>query len=191
MTRNTDEAAACLFTVVVDSREQLPYTFEGITAGGKRIVVPVERGTLASGDYSIKGFENVMTIERKSVSDFYGSITTGRARLEAEFQRMEAMTFSAIVVEGRLDSVLEPGFHGRRVSPQAIRATVASWSVKYKTRWFFAPSRDQAERLTFELLEKFHRYHANRSKEHDGNPVHIRDVLKEIASGADTPEAEC
>ena len=72
---------------------------------------------------------------------------------------MEAMAFSAIVVEGRLESVLEPGFHGSRVNPNAIRATVASWSVKYKTRWFFASSRDQAERLTFELLAKFYKHH--------------------------------
>ena len=153
----TGKAARCPFTVVVDSREQLPYRFEGICQAGRKIIVPVERGTLVSGDYAIKGLEDRATIERKSVADFYGSITFGRDRLKAEFERMNEMTYSAIVIEGRLDQVLEPGFHGRRIKPQSIRATVASWSVKYATQWFFLPSREQAERMTFELLEKFHR----------------------------------
>ena len=152
------------FVVVIDTREQLPYTFKNIEVGGKRLNVPTERGTLASGDYSIKGFENLITIERKSVCDFYGSITTGRERLKAEFERMESMQFSAIVVEGRLETVLDSLFHGRRVNPNAIRATVASWSVKYQTRWFFSTSREQGERLVFELLEKFYRYQAIENK---------------------------
>lgn len=189
MTHDATKTITAPFAVIVDSREQLPWRFEGIQSGGKAVAVPVERGTLQSGDYSIKGYENAVAIERKSVADFYGSITTGRSRLEVEFQRMETMTFSAIVVEGRLDDVLEPGFHGRRVSPNSIRATIASWSVKYKTRWFFLPSREQAERLAFELLEKFHRYQSRQSQEGDG-PVHIKEVLKKIAPGADTPEAE-
>lgn len=138
MTHDVAKPVTAPFTVVVDSREQLPWSFEGVRIGGKPVIVPVERGTLASGDYTIKGLESAVTIKRKSVADFYGSITSGRSRLEAEFQRMDSMQFSAIVVEGRLDAVLDPGFYGRRVSPNAIRATVASWSVKYKTRWFFA-----------------------------------------------------
>jgi ERCC4-type nuclease len=159
MTLEAGKAVTAPFIVVADSREQLPWLFNAISAGGKAVIVPVERGTLQSGDYSIKGLENVVAIERKSVSDFYGSITTGRTRLEAEFQRMEAMQFSAIIVEDRFESVLDPGFHGSRVNPNAVRATVASWSVKYKTRWFFVPSRTQAERLAFELLSKFYKHY--------------------------------
>ena len=158
-TLEAGKAVTAPFTVVIDNREQIPWPFDAITADGNRVIVPVERGTLQSGDYSIKGLETVVAIERKSVSDFYGSITSGRTRLEAEFQRMESMQFSAIIVEDRLESVLDPGFHGSRVNPNAIRATVASWSVKYKTRWFFVPSRTQAERLAFELLSKFHKHY--------------------------------
>jgi ERCC4-type nuclease len=159
MTHDSAKTITAPFTLLVDTREQLPYTFDNIEVGGKRVIVPVERGTLASGDYSIKGLENLVAVERKAVADFYGSITSGRERLEAEFMRMESMEFSAIVIEGRFETVLDSLFHGRRVSPNAIRATVASWSIKFKTRWFFSTSRDQAERLTLELLEKFYRHY--------------------------------
>ena len=175
----------CSFTVIVDTREQLPYTFDSIEIGGKRLVVPTDFQTLQSGDYSIRGMENLVTIERKSVNDFYGSITTGRSRLEAEFERMESMQFSAIIVEGRLESVLEPTLHGRRITSQAIRATVASWSIKYQTRWLFVASRTYGELMTFELLEKFYRHETRRRQE--PGCVHIsvavKEAIQEIARG--------
>ena len=145
------------FTIVVDTREQLPYLFANLEAGGKRLIVPTDFQTLHTGDYSIKGMETLVAIERKSVADFFGSITHGRRNLGEEFERMEAMRFSAIVVEGRLESLFDPILYGRKVTPQSVRATIAAWSVKYRTRWFFVPSRAMGERLTFELLEKFYR----------------------------------
>jgi len=173
-----DKPVACPFTVIVDTREQLPYGFDNIEVGGQRLIVPTDFQTLQTGDYSIRGMENLVTIERKSVGDFYGSITSGRSRLEAEFQRMEAMQFSAIIVEGRLESVLESMLHGRRITSQAVRATVASWSVKYKTRWLFVASRVYGELMTFELLEKFYRYETQRRQE--PGCVHIKEVIQEI-----------
>ena len=147
------KTATVPFTVKIDTREQLPYLFQHI-----KPIVPTEFGTLQSGDYSIVGMENRIAIERKSVNDFYGSITRGRRHLEAEFQRMEQMNFSAIIVEGQLKSIFDPILYGRKVTPQAIRATIAAWSIKYKTRWFFVPSRAMGEQMTFELLEKFYRF---------------------------------
>ena len=181
---NAGELKACPFTVIVDTREQLPYTFDSIEIGGQRLIVPTDFQTLQSGDYSIRGMENLVTIERKSVSDFYGSITTGRSRLESEFERMEAMQFSAIIVEGRLESVLEPMLHGRKITSQAIRATVASWSVKYQTRWLFVASRVYGELMTFELLKQFHRH--GTEKKPPGLvhvSVAVKEAIQEIARG--------
>lgn len=175
---NSSNVITCPFTIVIDSREQLPWHFDSLQAGGKRVIVPTERATLLTGDYSIRGFENEVAIERKSVPDFYNSITSGRRRLEAEFQRMESMKLTAIIVEGRLDSVLEPGFHGRRINPQAILATIASWTVKYQPRWFFSPTRELAERLAFALLEKFHRKTMTNEKTPDGTISGVNDEMR-------------
>jgi len=56
--------------VVIDTREQLPYEFEdSITR------------TLQTGDYSIFGYEDQVTVERKTKADAYGTIGRGRTRL--------------------------------------------------------------------------------------------------------------
>src|SRR5690606_8361398 len=50
-------------TIVVDTREQQPLPFSRLKS---------ERGTLATGDYSFRGGEEVFAIERKSVADLVG-----------------------------------------------------------------------------------------------------------------------
>lgn len=58
--------------VIIDTREQLPYNF----------TFESTRATLKTGDYSLAGLESVVSIERKSLDDFVGCITTGRDRFE-------------------------------------------------------------------------------------------------------------
>jgi ERCC4-type nuclease len=65
--------AVCPFTVVVDSREQLPYEFLGMVGpAGEALVVPTKVKGLASGDYSIEGMGDRIAIERKSLDDLFG-----------------------------------------------------------------------------------------------------------------------
>jgi hypothetical protein len=72
--------------IVIDSREQTPLNFTRFQ---------YERGSLQSGDYSIKGLEQMMTIERKSACDLIQSVTRERARLERELHRLRASTLPA------------------------------------------------------------------------------------------------
>jgi len=66
----------CPFTIICDSREQLPYEFSGMEWGaGETCVVPTVVRGLAQGDYSIQGLEDRIAIERKSLDDLYGSVT--------------------------------------------------------------------------------------------------------------------
>lgn len=48
-------------TVIIDTREQLPYDLSPMR---------MEPGTLSEGDYSVKSFEDVISIERKSLPDY-------------------------------------------------------------------------------------------------------------------------
>ena len=63
------------FTIIIDSREQTPWDF---TNGPE-----CERGTLSTGDYSIKGLEDFIAIERKELEDFIGCCGRQRDRLWA------------------------------------------------------------------------------------------------------------
>ena len=101
--------AICPFTVVADTREQRPYSFDGLLdKNGKLIVVPVVRSGMPSGDYSIQGSEMVISIERKSLQDAYHSMTWGRQRFEREIGRLNDYRFAAVVIEASWHEVLHP-----------------------------------------------------------------------------------
>ena len=77
-------------TIVVDTREQNP------------LFSPCEwvvRKKLDVGDYSIVGFESMITVERKSLADLYGTIGQGYDRFERELQRAIPYRWKGLVIE--------------------------------------------------------------------------------------------
>lgn len=80
------------FQIVIDTREQTPWSFPP--------EIPVEIGTLKTGDYALAG-DDAFAIERKSKDDFLGTISTGWGRFCRELNRMDAAGFPAkpIIVE--------------------------------------------------------------------------------------------
>jgi hypothetical protein len=146
---------------LVDNSEQAPWSFQGIydRLGPKGSFVPVmirtRRVELKTGDYTISGLEDRLTIERKSGADFIGSVTGGHVRFEREHERMAAMVnsggFCCVVVEDSLDSILDslPPLSGKQ---STILGTAASWPSKYNVPWYFAGSRLWAERFAYRFL---------------------------------------
>lgn len=151
----------CPWSVIIDTREQAPYRFTGLTSSaGKPIIVPlITDRALKSGDYSIEGFETRVAVERKSVSDWLGSITAGRARFEREMERLSEMDFAAVVIEGDLTELLVK-------TPIKIAATVqgtiAAWAVRYGVHFFPCLHRRHAEIWTWKLLEMWWRQEQRR-----------------------------
>ncbi|MBN2498269.1 MAG: ERCC4 domain-containing protein [Deltaproteobacteria bacterium] len=127
--------------VVVDSREQAPYYYPGAVVRG-----------LKTGDYSLEGHEDQIAIERKSLSDLYGSLTWGRERFARECERLAALEYPALVIEAAWPLRPPPR---SRANPRSIRATLAAWSVRYRMPVWLAGSREHAQELTFDLLRKF------------------------------------
>lgn len=127
----TEDVIVCPFQVVVDSREQAPYTFDAMPLSGrdrgKRLVVPIERKGLKSGDYSIVGMEERIAIERKSLQDLYSTLGQDRERFEAEFERLNQLEFAAIVIEADARDLwrpVAPAEHERKAL-ETIHAVVA------------------------------------------------------------------
>lgn len=98
------------FRIIRDTREQLPYSFHGLKTdadkGNKPLLIQTIDRHLKTGDYSIDGLESQVTVERKSLSDLYGTLTHGRAAFIRELERMQEMEFSAVVVEASWDGVI-------------------------------------------------------------------------------------
>lgn len=153
----------CPFTVVIDSREQLPYEFSGMTDAktSDALVVPVTSKGLPSGDYSLDGYESAIAIERKSLEDLYGSVTHGRERFEREIGRLnEGYKFAAVVIEASHDEILHPEKYdpawSNRTKPASVEGTVVAWSIRYpRVHWWPCGSRGGAEERVFRVLKRF------------------------------------
>lgn len=157
----------CPFTIVVDSNESAPWHFTGMPIDGDRhdrvYIVPIERQAMyrkGLADYSIKGCEQLVQIERKSLPDLFGTLAGRRDEFKAEIDRINSTCmFAAVVIEADFVEIAG-GCERSQLSPKSVLRTIISWSIRYpRVHWFPCPSRRDAERLTFRLLEKFWQIH--------------------------------
>lgn len=87
-----------LIPIIEDTREQLAWKFNPD-------VFSVEPGTLATGDYTLKGYEDRVCIERKSLGDFVSSVIHDWIRHRKRWYRMAGFDIAAVVVEADIEDV--------------------------------------------------------------------------------------
>lgn len=102
---------------IIDTREQLPLDLAPLQ---------VEPGTLATGDYSVRGLEHVVALERKSLTDLLCCVGSERERFDREIQRMLAYPVRCLVVEATW-SDLEAGEWRSHVTPAAAVGSCLGW----------------------------------------------------------------
>ena len=135
------------FTVVVDTREQLPYIFgPGVET--------VEK-TLETGDYSVEGYEDVFAVERKSLPDLLKSITWDRDRFKREVVRGDDLVGFVVVIESSLRSVNNWEYE-REVHPNSVTGTVNNWEKYHNVDFEWAGDRAGAEAETLRTLERWY-----------------------------------
>lgn len=132
------------FTIVTDSREQLPYEFEN----------PSEVGAVPVGDYSILGLENYVAVERKTLDDLIGCLTSDRERFEKELYRGKALDYMALVIEASLSDLANGHYKSKMGAKSAIQSLLA-FSVRYRLPIFFCENRKYGQRVTESLLCKY------------------------------------
>lgn len=133
--------------LVADTREQRPYRFEGFPCC-------IVRRPLPAGDYSLAGFEDMVSIERKSLEDLVSCLCHERERFERELALLRAFHMACVVVEAPWSS-LAAGRYRSRMHPNAAVETVSAFMVRYRVPFLFTGSRTEAERLTYSLLSKY------------------------------------
>ena len=111
------------FVAVIDKREKNPLTLR-YTAQGE--VLPSIAGSLYTGDYSIKGLENCVTIERKSLEDMLLCVGRERERFEKEIVRLRGFEVKAIVVESNWKTI-EAGKYRSKVKPSSAIGSLMGW----------------------------------------------------------------
>ena len=91
-------------TALVDTREQTPLDLPGLRC---------EPGTLTTGDYSVRGLESVIAIERKSLPDLVACCGRERERFDREVKRLMAYPVRALVVEASWSDIEAGNWRGK------------------------------------------------------------------------------
>lgn len=160
-----DKPVTCPFTVIIDTREQSPYQFRTFKADAKHktqsgitrpLYIPVEIATLKTADYSVKGFETEIAIERKSLTDLFGTLGSGRERFERELERLSEFKVAHVVIEADWKTILESPPERTKLSPKSVFRSINAWEQEFPTiHWQFMWIRAIAEHKTFRILERF------------------------------------
>jgi len=111
------DLAADSVIAIVDTRERCPLDLAPLR---------VEAGTLTTGDYSVRGLEHVVAVERKGAEDMLACIGRGRERFDREIQRLLAYPVRAIIVEAGWQ-FFERGEWRGNVTPNAAIGSLLGW----------------------------------------------------------------
>lgn len=150
------------YTIVIDTREQRPWDFDGISQAVGEELRPVQIATevrvLQSADYSLAGHETAFALERKSLQDLFNTIIRGRGRFENELARLQNCDVSAVIVEREWKPCLKYCQSETKFHPEAFTNTIIAWRQRYpKTQWFFCDGRSDAIDTAWRMMERFYK----------------------------------
>ena len=143
--------------LLLDTREQTPLTFAHLASAS---------AALQSGDYSVRGLEDVFAVERKSMSDLAGSLKSGRDRFMRELHRLRGFTFSRLLVVGTMSELYTMSQRGRvnldqvehsllsieqRYGVPVVRVDTPAQAALLVETWAFTAWRDAAAKLGVSL----------------------------------------
>ena len=133
-------------TIVIDTREQTPLSFEI-----KDIKIPTVAGSLPTGDYSVQNLEHKIAVERKSLADLVMCVGRERERFEKELQRLAAYESRLLVVESSWEEI-EAGKYRSKINPQSVVGSLLSWQEKYNLPIMMAIDHERAGLMTARYL---------------------------------------
>lgn len=128
-------------TALIDSREQAPYSLEPMKT---------ESAGLYSGDYSIKGLESIVAVERKELSDYLACCGRNRDRFEKQLTRLAGLPHSAVVIEASWQD-LERGEWRSKLTPRQMLGSTTGW-LAAGHNLILAGNRDMAQRINRAIL---------------------------------------
>ena len=130
--------------VITDTREQSPWTFPD--AGFTLI-----RKKLDAGDHSVEGLENRVSIERKSLDDWTGTVLRDRTRFYRELELLRAYEFRCVIIEAGIREIMARQYRSQ-AHPNSIIGFVAEVTVSQSVPVYLAGSRPEAQLLAGAFL---------------------------------------
>jgi ERCC4-type nuclease len=141
------------FTVIVDTREQQPWSFDNYVKANKK---------LDTGDYSVEGLENLLAIERKkSINEIANNIV--ESRFKDVIDRLSKIKYAYILLEFDLNNVLNYPIGSSlpkhmwdkvKISPSFIMKHILEWQMFHNIKVMFCGSADNAEQTAEYIMNK-------------------------------------
>ena len=138
------------FVLVIDTREN-----DALFKRPLKGLVTV-RNTLATGDYSIRGFENGIAVERKNLSDLLSSLGGNRDRFKRELEKLKEYERKWIFVEATHQEALSYQEYSL-MHPNAVRQSIVSIEIRLGIPFYFQPDRRQMERHLIDLFVNYYK----------------------------------
>ena len=137
------------YKIVTDTREQ-----KALWKEGKNVI----RKKLDTGDYSIEGYEDKISCERKNLMDLYSTLGKGHKRFKKELERALELEYFAIVIEGSYSSCYNKDFDGSYHSKMkgfVITSILFTIHLKYGVPIFFCSGRTESKRVIKEIFNAY------------------------------------
>ena len=123
-------------TIIIDTREQEPYSFDSRLAAAVRRALP-------AGDYSVVGLDERVAVERKTLDDFVSTVIHSRSRFRDELQKLSGYRAACVVVEAGVLDVLLHRYRGD-AHPNAVLGNALSIVLDFRVPVFFCGNRQAA-----------------------------------------------
>jgi len=143
------------FTVIIDTREQIPWEFELHTTAKRK---------LDTGDYSIEGLEHLLCIERKrNVAEIANNIT--EKRFKDVLERMSKIQYSFILFEFDLEDVYsfpvgseipKKLWDKLKISSSYILKYLTQIQINYGIHTLFCGYPENAEKMAVSIMKRIH-----------------------------------
>jgi len=148
-------------TMQIDSREKYPLLFPSIITVPtpedcyKRRIIPVNVETLAlpTGDYRLKGFEDICIVERKaSVAELQKNLynPTDQIRQAKAFRRLSAVEHPYLLIELSPRIIMKFKHPKFKINPEDMLHRLTIIAAKYKLKFLWMPKSPspEARRIT-------------------------------------------
>ena len=137
--------------VVVDTREQEGFAYD--FGRFPKWFAGVERAKLRAGDYSVKGMEHCLAIERKSLADLVNSVIGDRTRFLAQCKGLASLERKAIVIEASLAQV-KSFYPESQAHPNAVVGTLIALQERWGIQVIWCDTPELAEETVAHILSK-------------------------------------
>jgi hypothetical protein len=151
------------FHIIIDTREQHPWSFEHMTKTVSK---------LDTGDYSLKGLENLFCIERKgSVSEVANNIT--EKRFKDVVDRMRRIPYAFLLLEFDLEDILiypvgsnvpKKMWDKLKISPKFILKHIIELQILHNIKVVFCGDASNAEKMAITIMRKIYELYGQPEK---------------------------